>query len=154
HLADFAAAYFVRDLEKKQKALEATDVRERLVALDEALTAEEAYLALGERIQKEIHEKVEKAQKEDFLREQLKIIRRELGEEKDRPTREREEFAARIGKSGMPPEVERRAREDLERLATVPAESAEYPVVRNALELMVSLPWAAVTEDRADLKEA
>ncbi len=154
HLADFAAAYFVRDPEKKQKALEATDVKERLRFLDEALTTEEAYLELGERIQKEIREKVEKAQKEYFLREQLKIIRRELGEEKDRPTREREEFAARIAKAGMPPEVERRAKEDLDRLGIVPTESAEYPVVRNALELMVSLPWSSVTEDRADLDAA
>ncbi|HET6201757.1 MAG TPA: endopeptidase La [Planctomycetota bacterium] len=153
-LADFAAAYFIRDAEKKQKVLETTDVRERLRFVDEALTVEEAYLELGERIQKEIREKVEKAQKEYFLREQLKIIRRELGEEKDRATREREEFAARIARSGMPPEVERRAKEELDRLGTVPTESAEYPVVRNALELMVSLPWSTVTEDRADLSEA
>ena len=153
-MADFGAAYFLREASDKQKVLEELDVTKRLRLVNESLTREREILELGDQIQREIQGKIEKAQKEYYLREQLKIIRRELGEEKDRAELEREEFENRIADAKMPEEVERKAREELDRLATIPVESAEYSMVRTYLDWLCSLPWAASSEDRADVHVA
>ncbi|MBK9383225.1 MAG: endopeptidase La [Planctomycetes bacterium] len=153
-MADFAAAYFVREALDKQKVLEELELTKRLRLANEILTREREILELGDRIQREIHGKIEKAQKEYYLREQMKIIRRELGEEKDRAELERETLEKRIAEAGMPEEVAKRSREELERLSTIPVESAEYSMVRTYLDWLCSLPWSKSSEDRTDVKLA
>ena len=154
NLADFAAAYFIRPPEEKQAVLESVNIEERLYLVAEILTREQEILEIGQQIQKEIQSKIEKAQKEYYLREQLKIIRRELGEEKDRAEREREEFERRIKDAEMPEEVEEKAKDELDRLATIPVESAEYSVVRTYLDWLVDLPWERSSEDCAKVETA
>ncbi len=153
-LADFATAYLVRDTAQKQRVLEMFDIRERLQVVDEALTRELVTLELGDRIQEEIRRKVEEQQKQFFLREQLKILRRELGEEVEPQERDRDLFLGRLEEGDYPEEVAARVRQEVERLGTIPPMSPEYPVVRNYLEWLTELPWRASSEDRIDIREA
>ncbi|KAA3607184.1 MAG: endopeptidase La [Planctomycetota bacterium] len=154
NLADFVAAYLIRQVEEKQSVLEMLDVRERLHWVDESLTRELVTLELGDRIQTEIREKVEQQQKEYFLREQIKIIRRELGEEMEPQERDREMFLQRLQEQEYPEEVEAKVREEVERLSTIPPISPEYPGVRNYLEWLTELPWCKSSEDRIDVDQA
>jgi ATP-dependent Lon protease len=150
HLADFAAAYFVRDVPARQRVLETLNVLERLRLVHEILTRENEVLALGKRLQDEIRDKIEKQQKQFFLREQLKLLKKELGEEKDREDRDRDEYDAKIREAKMPEEVEKKAREELDRLAIIPQEASEYAVVRNYLDWLCSIPWSKSAPEAND----
>ncbi len=154
NLCDFCGAYLLKDSATKQKVLEALDIGERLEILVEALIKELQIIDLGRSIQEEIRKKTEKAQKEYFLREQIKIIRRELGEERDAREKEEERFAELIANAGMPKDVEERAKEELSRLSTTPVESSEYAVIRNYLDWLTSLPWSVFTKDNTDIRMA
>ncbi|TAH37866.1 MAG: endopeptidase La [Planctomycetota bacterium] len=153
-LADFVAAYLMKDTAEKQQVLESFDVRERLRLVDEALTRELVMLELGDRIQTEIRQKVEKQQKEYFLREQVRIIRRELGEEVEPQERDKGVFLKRLEEREFPEEVRAKVKEEAERLGTIPPMSPEYPVVRNYLEWLTELPWKVSSVDRIDLQRA
>lgn len=154
NLADFAAAYLLKDTEQKQRILDQLNVRDRLMAVDEALTRELVTLELGDRIQKEIHERIEQQQKEYFLREQIRIIRRELGEEQDPEEQDRELFLGRLKDGDYPEEVEAKVKDEVQRLGTIPQASPEYSVVRNYLEWLTELPWRIASEDRIDIDHA
>ncbi len=153
-LADFAAAYLLKESGEKQPILEQLDVRERLRMVDEALTRELVTLELGDRIQKEIRERIEEQQKEFFLREQIKIIRRELGEEKEPTERDRELFLGKLEAGEFPQEVEEKVRDEVERLGMIPPMSAEYPVARNYIDWLLEMPWCVSSEDQIDLDHA
>ena len=154
NLADFAAAYLLKDTDEKQSVLEQLDVRDRLMAVDEGLTKELVTLELGDRIQREIRERIEQQQKEYFLREQISIIRRELGEEKDPEEQDRELFLGRLEEAEFPEEVAAKVRDEVKRLGTIPTASPEYSVVRNYLEWLTELPWCTSSEDRIDIDQA
>jgi len=153
-LADFTGSYFVKDHDQRQQLLSAIDVTERLEIGLEIVMHEVELAELGNRIQDEIREKTEKAQKDYFLREQIKIIRRELGEEKDVRQEELARFEEAIQKADMPAEAEARAKDELNRLRTTPVESGEYSVVRNYLDWLVTLPWSEESVDVRDLRQA
>lgn len=154
NLADFAAAYLLKEAPHKQAILEQMDVRERLRMVDEGLTRELVTLELGDRIQEEIRERIEAQQKEYFLREQIRIIRRELGEEQDPQEQDRELFLGRLAEREFPLEVADKVRSEVERLGTIPQASPEYSVVRNYLEWLTELPWNLSSEDRIDIEAA
>jgi len=154
NLADFASAYLLKEATAKQAILEQLDVRERLRMVDEGLTRELVTLELGDRIQEEIRERIEAQQKEYFLREQIRIIRRELGEEQDPQEQDRELFLGRLAERDFPDEVAAKVRSEVERLGTIPQASPEYSVVRNYLEWLTELPWRQSSEDRIDLEAA
>jgi len=154
HLADFCAAYLIRDLKTRQRVLEAQDLGDRLDIVVESLTRELTLLELGQRIQDEIRQKIEKAQKEFFLREQIKIIRRELGEEVDAKQAEINRLAEEIDAAGFNEEVRAKTDEELERLKVTPVESPEHTVIRNHLDWMLSLPWSKSSDDRKDIRNA
>ena len=153
-LADFSAAYLLRDPSEKQPVLDELDVRERLRTVDEALTRELVTLELGDRIQAEIRERIEQQQKEFFLREQIKIIRRELGEEQDPPERDRENFLNKLKEGDYPEEVAKKVKDEIERLAMIPSMSPEYPVARTYIEWLLELPWKIASDDRIDIDQA
>jgi ATP-dependent Lon protease len=96
---------------------------------------------------------VEKAQREYFLREQLKAIQRELGEASEQQM-EVEEFRLKIEEAGMPEEAEKESRRELDRLTKLPTAAAEYSVIRTYLDWLTSLPWSAETEDNLDIANA
>ncbi len=152
-LADFSSA-IVRTVADRQRLLEQADVEKRLELALQLAMAENELVTLDKRILQEIRDKAEKAQKDYFLREQLKLIRRELGEEKDPRTLEIQRLEEAIAKANMPDAAHKRAREELTRLQTTPVESGEYGVVRNYLDWLVSLPWSVATTDNADLEHA
>ena len=154
HLADFAAAYLFRDSTAKQAVLEELNIKARLRLVDEELTRELVTLELGDRIQNEIRIKIEEQQKEYFLREQIKIIRRELGEEKDPQEQDREFFLGKLDEGEYPDEVVDKVRSEVDRLGMIPTASPEYSVVRNYLEWMVELPWCVSSDDQIDLDKA
>jgi ATP-dependent Lon protease len=153
-LADLTGSYFLKKPEQRQRLLEAIDVGARLELALEFVLAELELAELGARIQDEIRQKVEKAQKDYFLREQMKIIRRELGEEPDAREAELVRLEKAILAAKMPAAAAQRAAEELNRLKTTPAESAEYGVVRNYLDWLTALPWSVSSKDNRDLNHA
>jgi ATP-dependent Lon protease len=153
-LADFAGSYFLKETDRRQKILDELDVGKRLELALEFVMAELEMAELGNRIQQEIRAKTEKAQKDYFLREQLKLIRRELGEETDTREAELDRVAGAIEAAGMPDEARQRAEAELAKMRTTPVESAEYGVLRNYLDWLTQLPWSASTTDNQDLGPA
>jgi len=135
----------------KQEVLDTLDVRARMDLLNRLLIKELEVLELGSKIQSQVQSEVGKNQREYFLREQLKAIQRELGEDDDQ-TKEIEELRTKIQAAGMPETVLKEANRELDRLAKMPVAAAEYTVSRTYLDWLVSLPWTARTEETIDLK--
>ncbi len=153
-LADFASAYFVKEVEVRTKLLAELRVKTRLRMVNELLLKERHILDLGHKIQEEIREKIEERQREFFLREQLRSIRRELGEEKDEQALEVESFEKQLEEKEVPDHVRDRAREELRRLRVIPQESPESGLLRGYLEWLLGLPWGLETTDTQDLAHA
>ncbi|MFH1998226.1 MAG: endopeptidase La, partial [Planctomycetota bacterium] len=153
-VADFTAAYFVREFKDRQAILETGSIKERLFRVGEILTRELDLLELGKKIQDQLRAKIETTQREFFLREQVKAIRKELGEGLDEQTLEHEKYKKLIEESGMPEEAREKAEMELDRLMRMAMESAESAVIRNYLDWLTSLPWSVSTEDNEDINEA
>lgn len=152
-LADVIAANLSLPIEEKQTLLESNDVRLRLSLLSTLLNRELEVLHLGTEIQTKVSTALSKSQREYFLREQLKQIQKELGEFGD-DTSELGELREKVENAGMPSEVRKVATKELDRLAAIPAASAEYTVARTYLDWLVMLPWQKSTEDRLDIARA
>jgi ATP-dependent Lon protease len=150
----YTIANFQRmDLNDAQDLLELDPVLEKLKKLVTVLTREVEMLEIGQKIQNEARSEIDKVQREYFLREQLKAIQRELGEE-DEQTAETEEFRKKIEAAEMPEEPEKMARRELERLSRLPSAAAEYGVIRTYLDWLVSVPWSIATKDDLDISRA
>jgi len=141
------------DMAVKQEILALDDVADKLRRLIQVLSREVAVLELGKKIQSDAQSGMEKVQREYYLREQLKAIQRELGEEDEQAVEVRE-LGEKIEKSGMPEEAEKEARRELNRLSKLPAASAEYGVIRTYLGWLTELPWQTLTPDNLDITEA
>ena len=141
------------ELPQSEAILEMNSTADKLHALVGILTKEGEVLDLGKKIQNEAREEIDKVQREYFLREQLKAIRKELGEE-DATSAEVEEFRQKILEAGMPEEANKQAQLELERLERLPAAAAEYGVIRTYLDWLVSLPWSTATEEVLDINVA
>jgi len=152
-LADLIASNLKIDIEELQKILATLDVEDRLIKLLIYLNKELELLKLGSKIQSEVKSKIEDGQKEYFLREQMKAIRKELGE-KDERVLEIEELQKRIEASGMPQEAREQAEKELDRLSKMPPQAAEYTVSRTYLDWLVGLPWDKGTEDNIEIVKA
>jgi ATP-dependent Lon protease len=153
-LADFAATYFVRETPERQRLLETFDVQARLETLLVTLTREVGLLELGQRIQEQIRSRVDKQQRDFFLREQLKEIQKELGQAKDDKTVAIERIVDRLKGKTLPEVIQARVDEEMERLKLLPLEAPEAGVIRNYLEWVASLPWSTFTTDRIELDQA
>jgi ATP-dependent Lon protease len=136
----------------KQEVLDTLDVRARMDLLNRLLIKELEVLELGSKIQSQVQSEVGKNQREYFLREQLKAIQRELGEDDDQ-AKEIEELRNKIQTAGMPEAVMKEANRELDRLAKMPVAAAEYTVSRTYLDWLVSLPWSTRTDEVIDLKK-
>ena len=142
----YLVANFQRlELKEAQELLELDSLREKLQKLTAFLTREIEVLEIGQRIQNEARSEIEGMQRDYFLREQLKAIQRELGEEDDHAA-EVEELRKKIDEAQMPEEAEKQARRELDRLSRLNTASAEYGVIRTYLDWLVDLPWAKTTE--------
>ena len=152
-LADLIASNFNISVAEKQEILELIDIKKRLERITEILNKELQVLELGSKIQGELKKEMDKNQREYYLREQMKAIQRELGEEDER-TVEVKELKEKINKAQMPEDVQKVAQKELDRLSKMPPSAAEYTVSRTYLDWLIDLPWAATTEDNLDIDEA
>ena len=151
-LADFVAANLDLALPAKAELLAIDDVTLRLERLAELLSHELQVLEVGSQIQEKVKTRLDANQREYVLREQLRVIRQELGEEDGED--EVEELARRLDDAGLSVEGHKVADRELRRLRRMSVQSAEYQVARTYLEVIASLPWNRVSEDRLDLKAA
>jgi ATP-dependent Lon protease len=153
-LADFAASFLIKQHDVRAELLAELDIQKRLLRVAEELTRELQILTLGNRIQEEIQKKIEKRQQEFFLREQLKAIRKELGEDQDERELEVDELKKRMESLQLPPAAKERALEDLRRLASLSSDSPEAAVLRGYLDWLFALPFGKETTDTHDLVAA
>jgi len=150
NLADFVAAHINLNLQEQQEILETEDVKQRLEKLTTFVNRELEILELRGKIQSEAQAVMDKAQREFYLREQLKAIQKELGETDER-TMEINELKTKIEEARLPAEAKKEAERELDRLAKMPPQAAEYTTARTYLDWLVSLPWAKSTEDNLDV---
>src|SRR5512133_637733 len=139
--------------EEKQELLETVDVTKRLRRLSEILTRELEVVQLGSKIQSQVESEIDKGQREYFLRQQMKAIQEELGEE-DEQQAETNELRERIEQAGLPEDAKKAAERELSRLEKLPPVAAEYGVIRTYLEWLVDLPWSKETDDNLDIDHA
>lgn len=151
HLVDAVANQLDLESAEKQELLEIVDVKERMLRLTRILEREIEFHELGTQIESEVKTELERGMRERYLREKLEAIRRELGEAENP---EIEELRDRIHEAKMPPDVEKEALRELERLAQMHPSSAEYTVSRTYLGWLVELPWSRRTRDRLDIARA
>lgn len=150
----YVIATFVQmELELRQKLLELDSVRGKLEQLSNYLAHELEIFELGRKIQTSAQEEMGKLQREYLLREQLKAIQRELGEESEEQTTINE-LREKIDQARLPDEALKEANRELSRLEKLPTVSPEYSIIRTYLELLVSLPWSKSTGERIDVPRA
>ena len=136
--------------ETKQKILETTNVVERLKIFERCLNDELEIAKLERKISATVRQSIDKNQKEYFLREQLKAIHTELGDDEE----ERDTLTEQIKSKHMPAEIEQKALKEIARTDKMPPSSPEYTVIRNYLDWLIDLPWSEETKDTEDLSEA
>src|SRR3989454_216184 len=151
-LADFVAANLDLALPAKAELLAIDEVNRRLERLAELMGQELQVLEVGSQIQEKVRTRLDQNQREYVLREQLRVIRQELGEEEGED--ELAELARRLEEGGLSPEGKKVADRELKRLRQMSPQSAEYHVARTYLEVLASLPWSRTSTDRLDLKGA
>jgi len=149
-LADFIAANLDLALPAKAELLAIDDVTKRLERLGEFLMQELQVLEVGTQIQEKVKNRLDENQREYVLREQLQVIRQELGEGEGDD--ELEELAKRLEEAQLSAEGKKVCDRELKRLRQMSPQSAEYQVARTYLDVFAALPWARVTQDRLDLK--
>ena len=151
-LTDRAISVITISNQEKQEILEELDIKIRIEKALNLISREIQRIKLGEEIQSEVHDEITKTQREYYLREQMKAIKKELGE--DESTVELKELEDKIKAVKMPEESQKVAMKELDRLSRIPTQSPEYNVSRTYIEWLVDLPWSESTDDRIDLKEA
>jgi ATP-dependent Lon protease len=151
-LAHAVAAQMLLKVEEKQEILEVESAAGRLVLLRKDLANELEILKLERKIEGQVRTQVHKNQREFYLHEQLKAIRKELGQQGDFSS-ELDELADAIKKARMPKEVRLKAQKELDRLSKMSFMSPEATVVRNYVDWLANLPWKKFTRDETDLKQ-
>ncbi len=152
YLSNVCAAYLNLTIPQKQDLLETLQVERRMEALLEYMRNERDVLNVQKEIREKMAERLNKAQREALLREQIRTIRNELGEEGADDSAD--EMEAKLQRARMPEEVAKQANDELKRLKALPVVSAEYHVVRTYLDWLASMPWSVSTQDNIDLARA
>ncbi len=150
----YTIANFQRiELQDAETLLELDSTKAKLEKLVDLLVHEAEVLTLGAKIQNKARSEIEKVQRDYYLREQMKAIQKELGEN-DEQSMEVEEFRKKIDAAKMPEEAEKQARREVDRLARLPTAAAEYGVIRTYLDWLVTLPWSQGTKDNLEIAHA
>ncbi|MDZ8118255.1 endopeptidase La [Pontiella agarivorans] len=152
-LSDLIATNLPIPLSVRQNLLAEASPNRRLKKLMEFLNREFQILKLGNKIENKVHETFTKTQREIFLREQLKTIQNELGED-DPHASEIFELEKKLDEAKLPHDAREAAEKELQRLKAVPPASPEHGVIRTYLDVMAELPWSKSTEDHLDILEA
>ncbi|MBS7345151.1 MAG: endopeptidase La [Caryophanon sp.] len=151
--ADTIATHLPLKVNEKQEVLETLSVKKRLDELMIRLHDEQEVLNLERKINTKVKQAMERTQKEYYLREQMKVIQKELGD-RDGKTGEVSDLMKRIEEAGMPESTKQVALKELDRYEKLPSASAESGVIRNYIEWLVNIPWTKETEDRLDIVHA
>lgn len=151
-LAYFVASNVPLDTATRQEILELDSVMQKLHRLIRALQRDIAVRELSAKILTQTKEQVDKAQRDYYLREQLKAIQRELGEQAEQP--ELHEMRERVERAGLPKEAREEAERELRRLERTPVASPEYGMIRTYLEWLVNLPWGRTSGQEIDTERA
>ncbi len=151
-LADLVASVLDLKPQDRQTLLEMTNVKERLEKIAELLAKEIKVLELERRISSKTQERFEKGAREAILRERLKTIEKELGE--DEGPDETQELLAKVKKAGMPEEVEEKTKKEIKKLSQMNQFNPEAGYIRNYVEWLVDLPWSKESKDTVELKNA
>jgi len=152
-LTDLIAANLNLNLEERQKLLEISDVKDRLLRLKPLMERELEVLNLSTKIQNDVNASMAKSQRDFYLREQIRAIQRELGET-DPAVTEANALREQAEKNGLPEEVKTIAFKEIERLQQMSPSVAEYAITRNYLDFLINLPWDKLTEDTIDIEAA
>jgi ATP-dependent Lon protease len=153
-LADFAVALTTASREELQDVLETFDIQLRIDKALALLKKELDISILQNNINQKIEATINKSQKDFFLREQLKTIKKELGIERDDKSLDREKFEARLKERVVPPDVMKVITDELEKLSVLEMQSAEYGVCRGYLDWLTTIPWGIFSQEHLDLEEA
>ncbi len=153
-LADFAANLTSAEGQELQQVLETFDVRHRIDRVLVLLKKELEVYRLQSRITKQVEDKISARQREFFLREQLKMIKKELGLEKEGKTTELEKFTERLQGLTLNEEAQKAVEEEMEKLQLIEPTSPEYNVSRNYLDWLTILPWGKFSEDSYNIQRA
>ena len=152
-VSDLIASNLNISVDEKQDLLNSLEVSTRLEKLSSILNREIELVELGNKIQTQVQSELNKNQKEFYLRQQMRAIQKELGENDSR-SNEIEDLRKKIDDAHMPEEARKAADNELDRLRMIPPESAEHSMVRTYLEWLVNLPWSVSTEDNLDIHHA
>lgn len=152
-LADMIASTINSTVEEKQKILEIHDVKSRLKELTRLVNHQMEILEIGHKIQAQVKGKIDKKQREYYLRQQLEEIKKELGEQEE-PDLEVEEYRKKIEAKKLPQEAQKEAERELNRLSRMHPDTSEYMVASTYLDWIISLPWNESTKDTLDIKKA
>ena len=152
-LSDLIASNLNLSLEERQKILQIEELEPRLKEISSRVTKELKLLKLRDKIKGDVDEKMEESQRQYYLREQLKAIKKELGEQ-DEHSQEMDELEKKVLETPMPEKAREAARKELSRLSKMSPASAEYTVSRTYLDWIVDIPWEISTEDTIDLEKA
>ena len=152
-LADMVASHLNLEAQQRQAVLEAVDVKLRLRLVAEMANKERAVLELADKVQSEARGEMEKVQRDYFLRQQLRSIRKELGEDEE-GTQELEELEQRLAEKPLPEAAREAGDRELNRLKRMSPAAAEYTVARTYLDWILELPWQEGSEEHIDVREA
>lgn len=153
-LADFAVALTTASREELQDVLETFNIQRRIDKALILLKKELDISILQNSINQKIEATINKSQKDFFLREQLKTIKKELGIERDDKSIDREKFEARLKERSVPPDVLKVINDELDKLSVLEMQSAEYSVSRGYLDWLTIIPWGIYSPEHHDLDEA
>ncbi|MFH2033456.1 MAG: endopeptidase La [Candidatus Margulisiibacteriota bacterium] len=153
-LADLIASYITLKVEEKQSILEALQIENRLKRLDHILEKEIEILEVDSKLQSKVRKQIDRVQKEYYLKEKLKAIQEELGEEEEEDTTpEIAEYKKKIGAAKLPAAVNEAAQKELDRLRKMPSMGAEATVIRNYLDWLIEIPWKKHSRSKFDIAE-
>jgi ATP-dependent Lon protease len=153
-IADFITSILNLDRVEQQKILETTDVRARMEHVLIFIKKEQELMKIQKKIQEQLSEKVNKGQREYFLREQLKAIKAELGMAVDSKTAEHQRFKEAVEKLSFQGEVKDQVEQELEKFSLMEPSSPEFTVTRNYLETIIALPWNNESKETIDIEKA
>lgn len=152
-IADIIAGYLTISIDEKEELLELANVKERMQKLYGFLCKELEIAELEKNIAQEVRKQIEKNQREYYLREQIKVINKELGDGDERQA-EVDEYRKQMEGRSLPPEVTEKINKELDRLYKMPPMMAEGGVIRNYIDTLLALPWGIYGKDNFDLKHA
>lgn len=152
-VADMIIGYLPLSMEEKEALLELADVKERLHRLYEILVREQEIAHVAKNISEQVHQQVEQNQKEYYLREQIKAISKELGENEDIQA-EISDYKEKMAKLQLPRDVADKISKELGRLSKMPPMTPEGAVIRSYIDALLALPWGKFTRDNFDLDKA